>query len=136
MPRRSYSTIGEVDKLVHWMDHIRKASKKFTIVCQNKKVRDVLRSLECRNIVYPLEPVEDFVDMVASYERPVILLYDGDRNSNAKYMKMKSLLQQHGVKINSGFRKIIFAQKSRTFGGLLKDLATLSGSERVRSSLV
>ncbi len=136
MPRRSYSTIGDVDKLVHWMDHIRKASKKFTIVCQNKKVRDVLRSLKCKNIVYPLEPVEDFVDMVASYERPVILLYDGDRHSNTKYMKMKSLLQQHGVKINSGFRKIIFTQKSRNFGGFLKNLSVVSGSERVRSSLV
>ena len=136
MPRRSYSTIGEVDKLVHWMDHIRKASKKFTIVCQNKKTRDVLRSLKCKNVVYPLEPVEDFVDMIASYDRAAILLYDGDRNSNAKYMKIKSLLQQHGVKINSGFRKIIFAQKSRSFSGLLKDLSALSGSERVRSSLI
>jgi hypothetical protein len=86
--------------------------------------------------VYPLEPVEDFVDMVASYERPAILLYNGDRNSNAKYMKIKSLLQQRGVKINSGFRKIVFAQKSRTFSSLLKDLAALSGSERVRSSMV
>ncbi len=136
MPRKSYSTIGGVDKLIHWMDHIRKASKKFTIVCQNKKTRDVLRSLKCKNVVYPLEPVEDFVDMIASYERPAILLYDGDRNSNSKYMKIKSLLQQHGVKINSGFRKIIFAQKSRSFSGLLKDLSSMSGSERVRSSLV
>lgn len=136
MPRKDYSTIGNVDKLVHWMDHIKKASKKFTIVCQNKKGRDVLRSLGCKNVVYPLEPVEDFVDMIASYERPAILLYDGDRNSNSKYMKIKSLLQQHGVKINSGFRKIIFAQKSRSFSGLLKDLSAMSGSERVRSSLV
>jgi hypothetical protein len=134
--RRNYSVIGDVDKLVHWMDHIRKASRKFTIVCQTKKARDVLRALKCKNVVYPLEPVEDFVDMVASYGRSAILLYDGDRNSNAKYMKIKTLLQQHGVKINSGFRKIIFAQKSRSFSALLKDLSAMSGSERVRSSLV
>ena len=135
VPRKNFSTIGNVDKIVHWMDHLRKASKKFTIVCQHKKDRDFLKSFKCKNVVYPLEPVEDFIDIVVSMERPVILLYDGDRNSNSKYMKIKSLLQQHGVKINSGFRKIIFTQKARTFSGLLKYLHQLAGTERIHAGL-
>ena len=135
MPRRAYSTIGDIDKLVHWMDHIRKASKKYLIVCQHKKDRDVMKSLKCKNVVYPMEPVEDFVDAIIYTEKPVILLYDGDRNSNAKCIKLKGLLQQHGVKINMGFRKIIFMQKSRTFSGLLKHLHSLAGTERIHSGL-
>ena len=135
MPRKNYSKVGDIDKLIHWMQHIKNASKKHLIVCQHKKDRDVLKSLKCKNVVYPMDPVEDFVDAIIYTEKPVILLYDGDRNSNTKYAKIKSLLQQRGVKINSGFRKIIFLQKGRTFSGLLKDLHRMAGSERVHAGL-
>lgn len=135
MPRIASSSVGDLDKLVHWMAHVKKASKKFMIVCQHKKVRDVLRSFKCRNVLYMMEPLVDFVDLVVWTEKPVILLFDGDRNSNSKFMKLKSLLQQRGVKVNTGFRKIIFLQKDRTFAGLMKTVHQLAGSERVHAGL-
>ncbi|MEM3154722.1 MAG: hypothetical protein QW165_04120, partial [Candidatus Woesearchaeota archaeon] len=135
MARKNYSKVGDIDKLIHWMQHIKRASRKFTIVCQHKKGRDILRSLKCKNVVYSLEPLEDFADLVSGYNRPVILLYDGDRKSNQKCIKLKSLLQQRGVKVNMGFRKIIFLLKDRTFAGILKDLHRQAGSERVHSGL-
>ena len=135
MPRRLTSKVGNLDKLIHWMDHVRKASKKFLIVCQHKKDRDVMRSLKCKNVVYPLEPFEDFVDMIVSAEKPVILLFDGDRNSNSKCEKLRGVLQQRGVKVNTGFRKIIFTQSCRSFSGFLKHVHSVAGSERVHSGL-
>ncbi|VVB80828.1 Uncharacterised protein [uncultured archaeon] len=135
MPRMLTSKVGDIDKLVHWMDHVRKASKKFLIVCQHKKDRDFMRSLKCKNVLYVMEPMVDFVDLVVWTEKPVILLFDGDRNSNSKFMKLKSFLQQRGVKVNTGFRKIIFTMPCRSFSGLLKYLHQLAGSERVHSGL-
>ncbi|MBW3016151.1 hypothetical protein KY309_00895 [Candidatus Woesearchaeota archaeon] len=135
MSRIASSSVGELDKLMHWIDHVKKASKKYMIVCQNKKVRDILRSFKCKNVLYVMEPLVDFVDLVVWTEKPVILLFDGDRNSNKKCVKLKSLLQQRGVKVNMGFRKIIFLQKDRTFAGLLKTIKSLAGSERVRRGL-
>jgi len=133
--RNNSSKVGDIDKLLHWMKHIKNASKKYLIICQHKKDRDVLKSLKCKNVVYPMDPVEDFVDAIIYTEKPVILLYDGDRKSNQKCIKIKSLLQQHGVKVNMGFRKIIFLLQDRTFAGLLKDLHRQAGSERVHSGL-
>jgi 5S rRNA maturation endonuclease (ribonuclease M5) len=133
--RNNYSKVGDIDKLIHWMQHIKNASKKHLIVCQTKKGRDILKSLKCKNVVYPMDPIEDFVDAITYAEKPVILLYDGDRKSNEKCIRIKSLLQQRGVKVNMGFRKIIFLLKDRTFAGMLKDLHRQAGSERVHSGL-
>ncbi len=135
MPRNITSKVGELDKLVHWMQHVQKASKKCMVVAQNKKERDVLKSLGCKNVVYPTQPDTDFVQRLVDSEKECILLFDGDRKSNSKCQKLRGVLEQQGVKVNTRFRKIIFTEKTKSFAGILKYVHQLAGSERVHSGL-
>ncbi len=135
MPRNITSKVGNLDKLVHWMQHIKRASRKCMVVAQHKKDRDVLKSLGCKNVVYYKEPEADFIQSLVDREKECILLFDGDRPSNVKCERMRSELQQQGVKVNTRFRKIIFTQKAKTFSGLLKHIHMVAGSERVHSGL-
>lgn len=135
MPRKNYSTIGELDKLMHWIQHLRNASKKYLIVTQHKKDRDVLKSFKCKNVVYPMEPYVDFVDAIIVSGKPVVLLFNVDRQSNSKCEKLRAILQQNGVKVNTGFRKILFVEKTDTVSGLLKMIHQMAGGERIHSGL-
>lgn len=132
--RKNYSRVGELDKLLHWIDHVRKASRKFTLVAEHKNDRDLLRALKCKNVCYPLEPYTDFVDLIANYERPVILLYDCDRQSNKKCSKLRSDLMQRGIRVNTGFRKVLLVEHTN-LPGLLKRIHQLAGSERVHRGI-
>lgn len=135
MPRNVTSKVGKLDKLVHWMDHVRKASKKCMVVTQHKKDRDVMKSLGCKNVVYWKEPEVDFIQSLVDTEKECILLFDGDRPSNSKCEKLRAKLQQNGVKVNTRFRKIIFTESAKTFSGLLKHVHQVAGSERVHLGL-
>ncbi len=135
MPRNITSKVGNLDKLVHWAQHVARASKKCMIVAQHKKDRDVLKTLGCKNVVYPKEPESDFIQSLVDKEKECILLFNGDRQSNAKCEKLRAKLQQQGVKVNTRFRKIIFTQSEKTFSGLLKHLHKIAGGERVHLGL-
>jgi len=135
MPRKLSSSVGELDKLIHWMDHIKNASKKCMVVTQHKKDRDVLKSIGCKNVIYPTKPESVFVQKIIDFEKPCILLFDGDRKSNSKCQKLRSLLEQNGIKVNTRFRKIMFTQASKTVAGLVKHIHRLAGSERVHRGL-
>ena len=135
MPRKNFSKVGDLDKCIHWIQHLRNASKKYLIVTQHKKDRDVLKSFKCKNVVYPMEPYEDFVDAIIITGKPVILLFNVDRPSNSKCAKLRALLQQNGVKVNTGFRKILFVEKTDSISGLLKMIHQMAGGERIHSGL-
>lgn len=135
MPRNITSKVGRLDKLVHWMDHVRKASKKCMVVAQHKSDRDMLKSVGCKNVVYYKEPEADFIQSLVDKEKECILLFNGDRPSNAKCQRIRSELEQQGVKVNTRFRKIIFTESAKTFSGLLKHIHQLAGGERVHLGL-
>ena len=135
MPRNITSKVGRIDKLVHWMDHVRKASKKCMVVAQHKKDRDFLKSLGCKNVVYYKEPEVDFIQSLVDTEKECILLFNGDRPSNKKCQRIRSELEQQGVKVNTRFRKIIFTEKTKSFSGLLKYVHQRAGTERIHAGL-
>jgi 5S rRNA maturation endonuclease (ribonuclease M5) len=135
MPRNITSKVGELDKLVHWMQHVKNASKKCMVVTQHKKDRDVLKSLGCKNVVYPKEPEADFILSLVDREKECILLFDADRQSNSKCQKLRAKLEQQGLKVNTRFRKILFTEKSKTMSGILKYVHQLAGSERKHAGL-
>ena len=135
MPRNVTSKVGNLDKLLHWAQHVARASKKCMVVAQHKRDRDVLKALGCKNVVYTQEPESDFIQSLVDKEKECILLFNGDRPSNSKCEKLRAKLQQQGVKVNTRFRKIIFTQSEKTFSGLLKHLHKIAGGERVHSGL-
>ena len=135
MPRNVTSKVGELDKLIHWVQHLCNASRKCMVVTQHKKERDVLKSLGCKNVVYSKEPESDFIQSLVDREKECILLFDGDRHSNSQCQKLRAKLEQQGLKVNTRFRKIIFTSKTNTFDGLLKYAHQVAGSERKHSCL-
>jgi len=135
MPRILSSKVGRIDKLIHWMQHVKHASKKCMVVVQHKKARDFLKSFGCKNVVYPIKPESDFIQKLIDKEKECILLFDGDRNSNSKCQKLRAKLESQGVKVNTRFRKIIFTEKTKTFSGLLKYIHAEAGSDRVHKGL-
>ncbi len=135
MSRKSFTSVGSLDKYLNWLKVLKNASKKHLIVCQTKRDRDVMKSFGCKNVVYPLKPEIDFVDFISAADKPVILLYNIGPANNKKCEKMCSLLQQNGVKVNTRFRKLLFSQNTQSVSAVFKAIHKLAGTERVHASL-
>lgn len=135
MPRKNYAQPDNLQKYLNWLKALKNASSTHWIVCQTKRDRDGLRMLGVRNVYYPLDPFVDFVDILSSANKPIILLYNTDRRSNQKYERLRGLLQQRKVKVNPRFRKILFVQKNRTVRGIINEIHRLAGSDRVHKGL-
>ena len=136
MPRRTLQRgIVDLDKLMNWWSALRNASKKNVIIVQHKRDRDALLRLNCLNVIYVFKPMEDFVDMVWMMQKPVIILYDGTRPADKAAQKLKSLLQQRKVKVNTRFMKLVYEMKDRTVAGVWKTIKRNAGSIRVQKDL-
>lgn len=130
MPRKNTARLSNLEKYNNWIKTLRNASKKHLIVCQHKRDKTALKTLGCKNVVHEFQPFVDFVDWIAATGKPVVLLYNTDRNSNAKAEKLLTTLRQHGVKVNPRFRKLLYVEPNRTVSGVLKAIARLAGTER------
>lgn len=136
MPRRTKPQ-GKInlDKIMNWWKALKNASKNNIIITQHKRDKEALLRLNCLNVIYALKPIEDFVDMVYTLQKPVILLFDADRKGNKAAEKLKSLLQQRKVKVNMRFRKLLYESKDRTIAGIWKTIKRNAGSIRVQKDL-
>ncbi|RMD58195.1 hypothetical protein D6825_01640, partial [Candidatus Woesearchaeota archaeon] len=130
MARHNHPHPSKLDKIFNWLEKLNHASKTHAIVCEHKKARDILKESKMKNVYYPLEPLEDFVDLLAGLEKPIILLYDPNAKSNRKCEKLKALLQQRKVRVNTRFRKLLYTTQMDT-AGLLKHIRRLAGSPRI-----
>jgi hypothetical protein len=64
-------------------------------------------------------------------KRECILLFDATHAGNVACERVKSDLQNMGVRVNTRFRKLLFVSANKEVGGLLKFLhAQVMGTER------
>jgi 5S rRNA maturation endonuclease (ribonuclease M5) len=107
---------------VEWLQHVRNASKKATVIVAHKRDATVLQSLGVQHVYYLQEPYFQFLDAIVKLKRECILLFDGTRAGNSRSQRVGSDLLQHGIKINTRFRKLLFVSASKEIGGLLSFL--------------
>jgi len=136
VPRRTNpKNIPDLDKIINWWKTLKKASLKNIIIVQRKRDSKALLNLRCKNVIYETKPLEDFIEKVYNKQKPVILLYDGTRPGDKAAEKIKSLLQQRKIKVNTRFRKLLYTFKDRTIAGIWKTIKRNAGSIRVQKEL-
>lgn len=121
-PRTRRKATRESSEYVDWVQHVRNASKKSTVVVHHKRDADVLKAMGVQHVYFVQEPYFRFLDALANLRRECILLFDATHAGNVICERVKSDLQNHGVKINTRFRKILFTSANRELGGFLKFL--------------
>ena len=113
-----------MDLYPNWLDNLRRASEFATVFVQHKHDADVLKSLDIKNVYYYQEPEFKIIEAIVEMGKECILLFDVNRPSNELCERMKSELEQRGVKVNPRFRKVLFTAQFKELGGLLKFLHT------------
>jgi len=119
-PRRKRKATANVDIYIDWLAHVRNASKKSTVIVGHKRDADVLKSLGVQHVYYVQEPYFKFLDAISKMKRECILLFDGTHPGNVISERVESDLQQHGLKTNTRFRKILFTSSNKEVGGFIK----------------
>ncbi len=119
-PRRRRKATANTSEYLSWVEHVRNASKKCTVIVGHKKDADVLKSLGVQHVYYVLEPYFRFLDDVVNLKRECVLLFDATHKGNVVCEQVKSDLQQHGIKTNTRFRKMLFTSANKELGGFLK----------------
>lgn len=125
MPRKP-KPAGEcpIDKYQEWLNHLANASEERVVLVEHKKEAEVLKALGVRNVIYYQKPEQDLIDAIADMKKECILLLDADRPSNKECERLKTLLNQNGVKTNTRFRKVLLTSQFKELSGLLKYLHT------------
>lgn len=132
---RKVLDIGLLDKMMDWLSHLRKASADRIVLVQNKADADKLSELGVRNLVFYAEPEFKLIERIAESGKECILLFDTDRPSNERAERLRSLLQEHGVKVNTRFRKVLFSTELKDVAGITAYLKKhVCTSERQRLS--
>ena len=112
-----------IDRYADWLKHVKNASRTRIVLVEHKKDKDVLESLGVKNVEYfKSSPEYALIEKIAESQKECILLFDADRPSNKQCERIKSELEQHGVKVSTRFRKILFTGKAKEIGGFLKFL--------------
>ncbi|MEM2915933.1 MAG: hypothetical protein QXT19_01040 [Candidatus Woesearchaeota archaeon] len=121
-PRVRRKATAESSEYLEWLDHLTDASKTRTVVVGHKADADVLTKLGVENVYYLQEPYFRFIDLLVSLNRECILLFDANHAGNVACERVGSDLLQHGIKINTRFRKMLFLSANKDLCGLLKFL--------------
>lgn len=117
--RRKSESVGVY---VDWLNNVRNASKSRTVVVQHKRDAEVLKGLGVQHVFYVQEPYFRFIDAIVRLKRECILLFDGTHKGNSVCERVRSDLLQHGIAVNTRFRKILFTSPNKELGGLLSFL--------------
>lgn len=130
-PRQRRKGTASTSVYLDWIEHLADASKTRTVIVAHKRDADVLKSLGVRNVYYPIEPYFRFLDSIIKIKRECILLFDATRPGNSVSERVGSDLNQHGIKTNTRFRKLLFTSANKELGGLLKFIhQQVMGAER------
>ena len=125
MPRKVHKTHSRgLDKLQNWLKTLTNASKDRIVIVEHKRDAERISFLGVKNVNWyrSREPEYKMVERLQKANKECILLFDTDRPSNSKCEKLKALLQQNGVKVNTRFRKVIFTSEFNELSGLISYL--------------
>ncbi len=87
---------------------------------QNAQAKTVLKNLGVKNVHCWHGEEFKMIDKLCTLNKEVLLIFDTDRNSNAKCQKIRYLMEREGLKVSTRFRKLIFASQLKTVNGILK----------------
>jgi len=104
----------------NWIKTLANASKTRCVVVQNSKAKDVLKNLGVKNVHCWHGKEYVMIEKLCKMDKEVLLIFDTDRNSNAKCQKIRYLMERDGLKVSTRFRKLIFASQLKTVNGLVK----------------
>ncbi len=121
-PRVRRKATAEAGDYLEWLEHLVNASKTRIVVVGHKADADVLANLGVRNVHYLQEPYFRFIDGIIGLGRECVLLFDANHAGNVVCERVASDLLQHGIKINTRFRKMLFVSANKELCGLLKFL--------------
>jgi len=110
---------ADVAVYVDWISHIRRASRDCAIVVSHKAEADILRQFRVQHVYYVQEPYFRFIDTLVKLNKECILLFDATHRGNVECERVKSDLLQHGIKVNTRFRKMLFTSANKELGGFL-----------------
>ncbi len=118
-PRRRRKASRSESVFVDWIEHVRNASQKCSVVVSNKRAADMLRRFNVKHVYYIKEPYFKFIDSIVKVRKECIILIDADRKGNTLAAKVQNDLQNQGIKINHGFRKILFTSACKNLAGFM-----------------
>ncbi len=118
-PRSRRKGSADVDVYADWISHIRRASKNCAVVVSHKAEADILGQFKVQHVYYVQEPYFKFIDALVKLNKECILLFDATHKGNVECERVASDLLQHGIKVNTRFRKMLFTSANKELGGLL-----------------
>ncbi|MEM4240263.1 MAG: hypothetical protein QXK08_03665 [Candidatus Woesearchaeota archaeon] len=118
-PRSRRKGSADVDIYAGWISHIRSASKNSAVVVGHKKEADILAGFGVKHVYYLKEPYFRFIETLMKLNKECILLFDATHSGNVDCERVASDLLQHGIKVNTRFRKMLFTSACKELGGLL-----------------
>jgi len=125
----------EEDKLLNWIEVLRRSSVARSVMVQHKRDADVLKSLHVQHVFYEQEPDFKVIDGLSSAGRECLLIYDATRPGNAACARMRAKLERQGVKVSTRMRKILFTAGCKELGGFLKYVYQVLGTERKHAGM-
>lgn len=120
-PRPARRAEGKMDLYTDWLSNIRNASTGRIVLVKTKKAKEVLQSLRVKNVIAYTEMRPDYklFDHLHKKKKEVILLFGADRPNNALCEKLRGRMLQEKIKVNTRFRKPLFADDVKDIAGLL-----------------
>lgn len=118
-PRAQRKGECDIDLCEDWIKHVRNASKNSSVLVNTKKAADILKSYGVQRVFYYQKPEYQLLETIAEMKKPCILLWDATRPGNTQCERIRSKLQNLGVRVNTRFRKFLFVTPFKTLNGLL-----------------
>lgn len=113
---------SELDKFHSWIENLKNASETKVILVEGKNDKKALESFEIKNVYSLRGALFQTVEKIASLGKECILLVDLDAEGRKLHARLLTDLQANGVKVNTKFRKLLFATKIRTIEAIPKHI--------------
>ena len=111
---------SELDRFHSWIENLKDASETKVILVEGKNDKKALESFKINNVYSLRGALFQTVEKIASLGKDCILLMDLDAEGRKLHAKLLTDLQKNGVKVNTRFRKLLFATKIRTIEAIPK----------------
>jgi len=123
MARRYRDPASEFEKYKNWLKNLKRASQTRIVLCQKKPDADLLKSLGISNTAWLQLPQYKTVEALSESGRECILLFNVNKRSNELCERTRALLEEHGVKVSTRFRKLLLSTELAEVSNLKKYIA-------------
>lgn len=120
-PRPTRRAEGKLDLYTNWLNNIRNASIGRIVLVKNVKAKKILEALKVRNVIAytQMKPEYKLFDFLHKKKKEVVMLFGADKTNNELCEKLRGRMLQEKIKVNTRFRKPLFADDMKDMDGLL-----------------